>query len=299
MKIIEQYYQSIKEKDQLKLIELAGRTCYKSEDKITEDSAKQFVKMLTKSGHHAMLEFGHACFALPAANTDYIKTSDYSKYLIASYHLATGLVSGNFRAWLELFKNEQVQYMPTGVLAIGQFLYKKYPEIFPNLGKTSWVRKAEPVHEIDMTPEQKKVHAVRTVRLITNRGVTHELVRHRPCSFAQESTRYVKYDNDMEFIKPVWYEANDDKPNKIFRYACEKAEFGYIGLRTNGWRPEQAREVLPNSLKTEIVVKATLEEWFHIFKLRCTKAAHPQIRALLTPLLAELKEQIPAVFNEI
>lgn len=202
MKIIKQSHQILNfSSDLLKNIEVAGRTCYKSEDKITEESASKFVQNLVDRKHHAMIEFGDI-----------------------------------------------------------------------------------------------------TVRFITNRGVTHELVRHRLCSFAQESTRYVNYGgDDIEFIKPVWSE------DKIFPgtaedcwyKVCSEAEDCYKRLLFYGWKPQQAREVLPNSLKTEIVVKANIREWRHIFKLRCNKSAHPQMRALMIPLLEELKGKIPIVFNDI
>jgi len=161
------------------------------------------------------------------------------------------------------------------------------------------------------------------VRFITNRGVTHELVRHRLCSFAQESTRYVKYDGEMEFIRPVWCseqvlgkhtiewaaligkrlegQINPELPpgDNVWFWNQTIAERDYCKLLDCGWRPEQAREVLPNSLKTEIVVKANLREWRHIFQLRISKKAHPQIRALMLPLLTDLKEKIPVVFDDI
>lgn len=138
-----------------------------------------------------------------------------------------------------------------------------------------------------------------TVKFITNRGVTHELVRHRLCSFVQESTRYVKYDGNMEFIKPVWWEDSIDSQKDSFVHLCGVAEAGYLHLLAMGWQPQQAREVLPNALKTEIVVKANLREWRHIFSLRCTKAAHPQIRSLMTELLVELKQKIPLIFDDV
>jgi len=212
MKIIEQSHEVL-EFPTLKMIEKAGRTCYKSENKITQGSALKFVKMLRDRGHHAMIEFGDI-----------------------------------------------------------------------------------------------------VVRFVTNRGVTHELVRHRLCSFAQESTRYVRYDGGMEFIRPVWC---DEKWTGVTwsgmtkRYksytnaemtwadACLRSEIAYINLITDGWRPEQAREILPNSLKTEIVVKANIREWRHLLTLRTSKAAHPQIRVLMLPLLDELKEKIPIVFDDI
>jgi len=137
------------------------------------------------------------------------------------------------------------------------------------------------------------------VRFITNRGVTHELVRHRLCSFAQESTRYVRYDGNMEFIKPAWWEDSTPAQQNAWLISMGESEIKYQALLKSGWRPEQCREVLPNSLKTEIVMKANIREWRHIFQLRCSKKAHPQIRALMLPLLAELKEKVPVVFDDM
>jgi len=153
------------------------------------------------------------------------------------------------------------------------------------------------------------------VKFITNRGVTHELVRHRMCSFAQESTRYVNYKGGMEFIRPVWlsdeiiskYNSIEDidpilipsDPEYRFILNLIHNELDYCWLIGHGWQPQQAREVLPNALKTEIVVKANIREWRHILTLRCSKAAHPQMRALMLPLLAELKEKLPIVFDDI
>ncbi len=199
MKIIDQSHEIISLPDNLlQVIEAAGRTCYKSEDKITPDSATGFVARMRDRGHHAMIEFG-----------DII------------------------------------------------------------------------------------------VRFVTNRGVTHELVRHRLCSFAQESTRYVRYDGKMEFVRPCWWEDCTPAQQTLWQQAMADAENRYLSLLESGWRPEQAREVLPNSLKTEIVVKGNIREWRHIFALRCTKKAHPQIRALMIPLLAELKEHLPVVFDDL
>ena len=203
MKLIDQSHEIIYMPDNmLELIEKVARTCYKSEDNITEGSSERFVQLLIKRSHNAMIEFG-----------DII------------------------------------------------------------------------------------------VRFTTNRSVTHELVRHRLCSFAQESTRYVKYDGDMEFIKPVWFNymiASEDRKAKMsFERILFRCEIIYKELLDLGWRPEQTREVLPNALKSEIVIKANIREWRHIFKLRCSKKAHPQIRALMIDLLEDLKTKIPVVFDDI
>lgn len=137
-----------------------------------------------------------------------------------------------------------------------------------------------------------------TVKFITNRGISHELVRHRLCSFAQESTRYVKY-NDMKVIKPVWYDNSTPNQQIMWLKAMEQAQNFYRDLLNEGWKAEQARDVLPNALKTEIIVKANLREWRQVFHLRCAKAAHPQMRALMIPLLKDLIDLIPIVFDDI
>ncbi len=159
-------------------------------------------------------------------------------------------------------------------------------------------------------------HVNASLRIITNRGVTHELVRHRLASFSQESTRYVNYKGGMEFIKPVWINEDIDESGENFNPnidesleesvaisswidSMQKSEAAYIRLINNGWRPEQAREVLPNSLKTEIVVTANLREWRHIFNMRCQKAAHPQIRAIFRDILLAFTQEFPIIFDDI
>ena len=143
-------------------------------------------------------------------------------------------------------------------------------------------------------------HGVMTVRFVTNRSVTHELVRHRLASFSQESTRYVKYDGEMEFIRPIWFNGlhEFDKNIETWKSAMMIAENHYKYLIAGGWRPEQAREVLPNALKTEIVVTANFREWMHIFKLRCSPKAHPQIRALMIDCREQARKLVPVIFEE-
>ncbi len=162
-----------------------------------------------------------------------------------------------------------------------------------------------------------------TVKFICDRGVSHELVRHRLASFAQESTRYCNYGKDehIQFIIPCWlkdrfigdfdrFEYNYHKDIELFQSSEENdlcnflqsiafSEVNYNTLLLNGWSPQQARSVLPNSLKTEINVSANIREWRHILKLRTNKAAHPQMRELMCPLLNELKIKIPILFDDI
>jgi len=143
------------------------------------------------------------------------------------------------------------------------------------------------------------------VRLVTSRSVLAELTRHRMASFAVESQRYVNYKDGIEFIRPVWMnwgnitQKEPQSPEWVFLNMCEDAEFAYIDLLKKGWRQEQAREILPNCTKTEIILKANVREFRHIFKLRTSKKAHPQIRSLMTNLLIDLKKQIPVVFDDI
>lgn len=145
-----------------------------------------------------------------------------------------------------------------------------------------------------------------TVKFICDRGVSHEFVRHRLCSFAQESQRYVNYslekngDGDISFIRPLEFNDIDEKHKfTIWKDAMQIAENMYLDLIDIGTRPEVARSVLPNSVKTEINIKANLREWRHLLKLRTAKDAHPEIRRLCVPLLKEFKSLIPVVFDDI
>ncbi|WP_088227823.1 FAD-dependent thymidylate synthase [Desulfosporosinus sp. FKB] len=190
----------------IKKVERAGRTCYKSEDQISEVTAMNFVKKIITSGHESVLE-----------------------------------------------------------------------------------------------------HEKITVRVVCDRGVSHEIVRHRIASYSQESTRYCNYskdrfNNELTFIKPYFWE-DDSKQSKekylIWKSTMETIEKNYFELIKLGAEPQQARSILPNSLKTEIVMTMNLREWRHFFRLRTTLSAHPQIRQIARPLLDKFKEVIPVVFDDI
>ena len=139
--------------------------------------------------------------------------------------------------------------------------------------------------------------------------MSHEIVRHRIASFSQESTRYCnyskdKFDNQLTFILPEWLQADHENQDVSHGYliwydAMIDSEENYKQLLNNGWTPQQARSILPNSLKTEIIITANLREWRTIFKQRTSKAAHPQMRELMCPLLDELKEKLPVIFDDI
>ena len=155
-------------------------------------------------------------------------------------------------------------------------------------------------------------HESISVRFIIDRGVSHELVRHRLCAFSQESTRYCNYSGGVTFVIPPWVDVkpgeydimiaesfDSDKNSAIWLSLMLNAEDEYISLLRCGWTPQQARSVLPNSLKTEIVVTANLREWRHILSLRTSKAAHPQMQEVMIPLFAEMKRLIPVIFDDI
>ncbi len=207
MKIIKPYYvieDQIDGDDILKKIEKYGRTCYKSEDKITNDSARIFVASILQRGHESVLE-----------------------------------------------------------------------------------------------------HEKITVRIICDRGVSHEIVRHRIASYSQESTRYCNYSknkfgNELTFIDPCfWNETDSAEKYQLWKEAMEQAEKSYFRLLNAGAHPQEARSVLPNSLKTEIVVTMNLREWRHFFRLRTSEAAHPQMREIAIMLFKDLKSKIPVIFDDI
>jgi len=140
-----------------------------------------------------------------------------------------------------------------------------------------------------------------TVRFVVDRGVSHELVRHRMASFSQESTRYCAYRNEITVIKPSQF-AGDPVALKAWFVACEMAEDAYLAMLEAGVAPEDARSVLPTSLKTEIIVTANLREWRHILALRAvgtTGVPHPQMREVMVPLLKDLRERVPVVFDDL
>lgn len=146
-------------------------------------------------------------------------------------------------------------------------------------------------------------HEKLTVKFICDRGVTHEIVRHRIASYSQESTRYCNYSkdkfgNELTFIRPCFW-ADDSEEYAVWKQAMEEIEKTYVKLISLGAKPEEARSILPNSLKTEIVCTMNLREWRHFFGLRTAERAHPQIREISVALLDELKKRIPVIFDDI
>ena len=155
-------------------------------------------------------------------------------------------------------------------------------------------------------------HESISVKIICDRGVTHEIVRHRLCAYSQESTRYCNYKGGVTFVIPPWLNLTEGilHPGRCNmedfcggeRFWLEhmiRCESSYISLLDEGWSSQQARSVLPNSLKTEIVMTANIREWRHILRLRTSKAAHPQMREVMIPILEEFQHMIPILFDDI
>ena len=243
----------------LKRIELAARTCYKSEDKIGTFKICNGCKAYNSDGQMISV----------------IEECKYGKVFEHKFCTA---------------QNEKVIGIVSHIDLVNRLIQNKHEAMLEFGGNV-------------------------TVKFICDRGVSHELVRHRLASFAQESTRYCNYGKDehISFIIPSWMNWNEGECTKAtYSYinvghdghntwlnAMLDAEDRYNTLIKKGQSPQQARSVLPNSLKTEINVSANIREWRHILKLRIANAAHPDMQYLMRPLLDEFKEQIPILFNDI
>ena len=255
--------------DIYKQIELAGRTCYKSEDKMTDTSAKDFVNRMVASKHYAMLEHG----------TVYLKFTDNAVRTMIIDHI----------------KCDEYLY--------DDYTYNKYTDINSrsNDGNTDWyvttnyrvLVENNWLDDLQYLCEPTEYHEKRiTTKFICDRGVSHELVRHRVFSFAQESTRYCNYSKDkfgkeLTFIKPSWWKEEDNEVATLYIQPWRNIENCYLTLIENGIKPQDARAILPNALKTEVVMTGFESDWDHFFELRCAKAAHPDMQKLAN----ELKEQ--------
>lgn len=268
-----------------KQIERVGRVCYKSEDKITEDSAKPFVDRMIKSGHGAMLEHG----------TVYLKVFN----VIENSELIDKYKSNKY----SVVKEGTEVYNCHGDILYGgcKCITTNYRVLVENgwLDDLKYICKPTESHE-------KRI----TVHFVCDRGVSHEFVRHRVMSFAQESTRYCNYSKDkfgseLTFIIPCWikdleeksylahaeYHHTKEDASKQWYDVCMNSEFVYEDLIRLGWKPQEARAVLPNSLKTELVVTGFTSDWEKFFRLRSriaeTGKPHPQAKELAEPLMKE------------
>lgn len=284
----------IAEKDPHKKIELAGRTCYKSEDKITDESAPKFTRGLIKSNHTAMVEHHVFVFEVIGAEDDenilsFLEAVDNCPYIHVTNEFHSNgdigwrrLISGNVRAL-----NEWDAAAP-----LVRVMAEQYPDlaygpaakcanyIYTNIKARMVDIEALP----DLSHTELAEHFNMTFRFITDRGVTHELVRHRPASYGQESTRYVNYKAGINIALPTGFYEKPEEVQAEYEAAFWDAERHYIKLIELNEKPQQARAVLPTALKTEIVMTTTLKEWEHVFNLRLwgtTGAPHPDIKAIM------------------
>ena len=289
MKIINSQAYVLVENDPIKKIEKCGRVCYKSEDKITEDSAEKFVANIIKRGHEAVLE--HASFIFQVSYNVYEDLREKvmfveNRYPVKMYLRFTDsdgyVVSGNVRAWRDFFCFAGVPPYMNDFVESNPILFPEFKSDSPfNLKGGKWSIRQISANELVST-YQRLVHEDISVKFICDRGVTHEIVRHRPASFCQESTRYCNYSNgkfggEITVIKPCFFKENSTRYLNWF-VACESGETTYNAILEDGGTPQEARDVLPNSLKTELIMTAPLMEWCHFFNLRMSPAAHPQMR---------------------
>ena len=306
MKLIKPSFEIIEQQSGLdglyKQIELAGRTCYKSEDKITENSAKKFVDRMIKSGHGAMLEHGTVYLRYDfKAEGD----SNSTAYWLWSKY--------NKNKYSESVQAQPIPGVPNGFVAITT----NYRVLVEN----DWL------DDLKYLCEPTEYHKKRVcVRFICDRVTGESFLRHRVFSFARESTRYCnyskdKFNNELTFIKPCWIKEEDlpkvfnnytkdtwgslfygfyygvtekeksagfnVSPERNFLFSLQVAEQLYLELLNQGWKPQQARNVLPFCIKSPLIMTGFVSDWKHFFDLRCDSAAHPQARELAIPLKEE------------
>ncbi len=306
MKIVPPSYEILDELDSRSLavrIEYSGRICYKSEERIDQDSAIPFVRKMAEHGHNSVLEMGVVTLRIAPVDPDLLAElmATQPRYLHLDRDADSLLVTGSVRAFREMliFHPECTLVRAMAALLAGRHPYF-FETILPQSGletDTEIAVAKVPLNEVDKFPPALRLnHRHLGVKFIVNRAVTHEIVRHRPCSFLQESQRYCRYsDNkfggEVTFIKPMFFEESSPEYG-LWRQAMEETEKIYLKLLKTS-TAQAARTVLPNSCKTELIVYANLREWKHIFRLRTTRAAEPSMREVMIPLHKELLARFP------
>ena len=272
MKLIDSSVEVIKPtgytlQDIYRQIELAGRTCYKSEDNMTDTSAKEFVNRMVASKHYAMLEHGAV----------------YLRYMPAEINMRPELTYLNNPLTKYCVNKFSITNLDSGEV----YVTTNYRVLVEN----NWL------DDLQYLCEPTEFHSKRIMtRFICDRGVSHELVRHRVFSFAQESTRYCNYSKDkfgkeLTFIKPSWWKEEDNEVATLYIQPWRNIENCYLTLIENGIKPQDARAILPNALKTEVVMTGFESDWDHFFELRCAKAAHPDMQKLANELKGKFHEK--------
>ena len=307
--IMNAYFNKNSINSRLRQIEKCGRVCYKSEDKITKDSYKDFIKGIVRRGHNSVLEMASVTLTFTAIDRNVTKLcKQLPKYTVIDKLKPTinyvsqiknipypvnprksrYIITGNMRSFLDLL--ERCGNLSI-VQNINQFLKEKYPILYLNFPKIkSRYQVCKDIRiltakEINSLPDDLFIkHRFILFHIVTNRAVSHEIVRHRPVSYLQESQRYCRYGQgkfgkDVVFILPSTFYKKGSVNYRIWLESLQNAENDYLAL-LNTSSPQAARTVLPNSCKTEMMMFTNLEEWIHFLKLRCSKYADPSMREL-------------------
>lgn len=294
MKLIKPSVEIIKEPDNRKRIEICGRVCYKSEDRIADGTAEKFCRMLIERGHTAMLEHSNIIIRVPEADT----TSDLIAETVGFYEKSTGkpsmirwsldggvyLFSGNVRAWRELVRSSR-----------GDIWFRNN-DLFADLPLGRVDLGALAVDAAALSFSERARHDIITARFVCAEGVSLEMFRHRMAAAAYEeapavclspaqmSTRYVDFGGgDIQFVEPWWWDTNGENlewARMYYEGMCKLSEEAYISIRSGkrAMPPQAARAVLTKAVKTEIVLTQTFERWRDWIVLRDDKAAHPDMR---------------------
>lgn len=334
MKVINAGYECINDKEfsnPLQKIERIARICYKSEDRITEDSYKKMTKTLMDRQHLAMFEHASLVFEVDEATFEAIETAVNAITTMTNVHEHAEIV--NFcrihrtRTWLNEYEERFV--ISANIRAYYEFFvqaakFKVYNDVLVNVYQevnnlidnlfdipeydvpaAPWAVK----HITDMTEltwSERLIHETFTVIFTCDRGVTHELVRMRDSSFAQESTRYCNYQlgkfgSEITVIKPLFFEEGTYAYAQWYS-AMSNAELAYNNLISASATAQEARTVLPQSVKADIALTTNLYEWRHIFNLRACDAtgpAHPQMKEIMVPLFEEKCVKYPKIFGAL
>lgn len=292
MKVIKPSFEFIDETNILKKIECAGRICYKSEDKITEDSYKNFITNIIARKHESVLEHGHIIIELPNWCFDRFELCDTKFFNFSKY---SNIISGNVRAFREY------GYKHVWFTAILSYLSKQYDIIFDDFKAHGCSDiKVEIIDPNELIDKEQLAHVAQSILITCDRGVSHEIVRHRIASYSQESTRYVNY-GKADSINIINIKQHLKNPESIHLWleALRCAEMSYMKLLELGETPQIARSVLPNSTKTEVFMTTTLQYWHHFGVLRTAPAAHPQMREVAIPIIQEFQNRYPKLFDDI
>ena len=264
-------------------IDRCASVCYQRPPRPTEEDAEAFCRHLIERGHLPALEFATIHLSMP---WDYAEELVACKYLRAEHNIDGDLiVSGSIRAFMEAGVED----------ALTEFLAHHFPVFF----------QSEDLEEFDgtdfvsdisfATDEIPWQHRHVAVRVICSRAISHQLVRHRPCSLLQESARFCKYDDGVTFIWPEW--AEDGLQADYFETQCYSSEAMYKSRRNAGLAPQQARGALIHDVKTELIMYASLPEWRHIIAMRCGAGADPEARRIKVPLREQFQAEYPEMWE--